>query len=389
MFFFPFRTDAPIYYWPVATIGLVVLNVAIYFAMINGQLQSPEEWLLWYGQDLHAEQWLSSMFLHASFDHLLGNMLFLWVFGLVVEGKLGWWKFLAVYLAIGVAQSMVEQTIMLGYAGEAPGSLGASAAIFGVLAMAVVWAPKNNVTFAYWVFVRLGTFDVTILALATFYIGLEIVFLLISGGTHGSGWLHLGGFAIGLPIGIVLLKHKVVDCEGWDVLHVWRGDYGSFREESDPLARTAEPPAPRQTERQAQQQGDAKQQLRAYLGEGNVAAAVLLYNKMQDLGGGFVLARDDFVAIIRGLHAKGRWTDSAPFMAELNERFPDGADPVRVKLAQICVVELERPGKALDLLAAVDVAKSPEKQATLARRVAAKARQMQAEGTVELDTDAW
>ena len=42
-------------------------------------------------------------------------MVFLWGFGLVVEGKLGWWRFLLIYLAIGVTQCAFEQTIMLGY----------------------------------------------------------------------------------------------------------------------------------------------------------------------------------------------------------------------------------------------------------------------------------
>ena len=76
-------------------------------------------------------------------------------------------------------------------------------------------------------------------------------------------------------------------------------------------------------------------------------------------------------------------------MAELVDRFPEGADLVRIKLAQICVVELNRPGKALELLAAVDAARVPAPQLALAKKIAAKARQMQMEGVYELDTDAW
>lgn len=122
---------------------------------------------------------------------------------------------------------------------------------------------------------------------------------------------------------------------------------------------------------------------------GNTAAAVKLCRKVKDLGGDLRLDRSELLGIVRGLHTAGQWAASAPFMAELIDRYPDAADPVRVKLAQICVVELERPGKALDLLAAVNAARLPEKQTVLAKRVAAKARQMQNEGTVEIDTDAW
>jgi hypothetical protein len=89
------------------------------------------------------------------------------------------------------------------------------------------------------------------------------------------------------------------------------------------------------------------------------------------------------------LHGTGRWRDSAPFLAELIRRFPDGADAARIKLAHICVVELNRPAKALELLADTDTQKLPPSQATLVTRITAKARQMQSEGVLELDTDGW
>ncbi len=57
--------------------------------------------------------------------HLVGNMFFLWGFGLVVEGKLGWWRFLLLYLTIGAIYSVIIQTSMLG--ATEGGALGASA----------------------------------------------------------------------------------------------------------------------------------------------------------------------------------------------------------------------------------------------------------------------
>jgi hypothetical protein len=62
---------------------------------------------------------------------------------------------------------------------------------------------------------------------------------------------------------------------------------------------------------------------------------------------------------------------------------------MRIKLAQICVVELGRPGKALELLAEVDTTCVPEQHAQLVQRIAAKAHAMQAEGVVELDVETW
>ncbi len=387
-FFFPYSTDAPVYYWPVATVAMIVVNVLVFVLMAGGVITDPDAWMLSFGQGLHAEQWLTSMFMHAGLEHLLGNMLFLWVFGLVVEGKLGWSKFLTCHLGIGVSQAMLEQLVMLGYSGEVPGSVGASSAIFGLMAMAAVWAPKNEITFFYLFFIRTGTFDVSILVMAMLYTGMELLFVMLFGGAAGSSLLHLSGFAIGLPLGIVLLKRGVVDCEGWDILHVWSGDYGAFKEVPEPAQVFAKVEA-RKLSRDQQMLAGAKQQFVQYLQQGNAAAALKLYEKMKEVGGGLMLDRKELVAVIQALHAARRWRDSAPLMAEFIARFPDAADTMRVKLAQICVMELQRPGKALDLLARVDPAKLPEKQVTLVNRIAAKARQLQAEGTVELDDDNW
>ena len=53
---------------------------------------------------LHPVQWVTHNFLHLDFFHVLGNMIFLWAFGIVVEGKLGPWKYLLTYLLIGITQ---------------------------------------------------------------------------------------------------------------------------------------------------------------------------------------------------------------------------------------------------------------------------------------------
>lgn len=237
-------------------------------------------------------------------------------------------------------------------------------------------------------FFRWGTFDISILGLAAFYTGLEIFFLVISGGTHGSSWLHLMGMALGAPLAIVMLNRGTVDCEGWDLMHVWKGDYGGFREEPDPqktFAKTAE----RQQKSDQQLLADAKPQFRQFLQQGNLAAALTLYHKMSDIGEGLTLDRDELLVIVQGLHQQKRWAESAPFMADLIARFPEGVDLVRVKLAQICVVELERPGKALDLLSEVDRSRLKPEQAALAKRIEIKALNMQAEGVVEFDTEQW
>jgi hypothetical protein len=212
--------------------------------------------------------------------------------------------------------------------------------------------------------------------------------MFLSGGSAGSSWLHLGGFALGFPLAIVLLKRKVVDCEGWDLFHVWSGDYGSFKKEPEPAEVFAQVEA-RQQSRDQQLLKDAKQQVSLYLKQSNVDAALRLFQKMKGVGAGLTLDRNELLAMIQGLHAAKRWHDSAPHMAEFIARFSDQADAMRIKLAHICVVELQRPGKALDLLAHVDKSRLSEPHTKLAKRIAGKAHAMQSEGIVELDVDTW
>ena len=386
MLFVPYTTDAPIYYWPVATVGLIAANILV-FVCVGGQL-SPESWLLSYGDGVHPEQWLSSIFMHAGPGHLIGNMIFLWLFGLVVEGKLGWWRFLASYLAIGAAQMGLTQIIMLHYTGDAIGALGASGAIFGLMAMAVVWAPMNEITYFYWVGFYFGTVDISIALMAGLYTGWEVLMICFFSEVGGTSWLHLTGFVMGLPLAFVMLKRGIVDCEGWDAISVWSGNYGGFREEPDhktELKKLQE----QDKERNDQLAHGAQQQFRLYLKQGNVEAALRFYEKMKNVGGGIRLEREDYLPIIQWMHGQKRWADSAPYMAGFIEADPARADAMRVKLAQICVVELQRPGKALDLLAEVDEAKLPEKQAGLVKRIERKALEMQQEGVVELDVEGW
>ena len=107
----PWGTDAPIYHWPVATVGLIVANTAAFFATMNLDPETQASLAMRLGDGIHPLEWFTSIFCHANIQHLVGNMMFLWAFGIVVEGKLGWLRFLVVYLGIGVGESALEQLL--------------------------------------------------------------------------------------------------------------------------------------------------------------------------------------------------------------------------------------------------------------------------------------
>lgn len=125
----PYSTDAPLYHLPIATVALLVVNVVAFVPVATLGAADFEQhivpWMLSHGDGLHPLQWIASNFIHGGVLHLLGNMFSLWAFGLVVEGKIGWWRFLLAYFGIGFVQCALEQTIALGASGG--GSFGASA----------------------------------------------------------------------------------------------------------------------------------------------------------------------------------------------------------------------------------------------------------------------
>ncbi len=101
---------------------------------------------------LHPVQWITSNFLHANILHLAGNLIFLWAFALVVEGKVGFFPFLAIFLGVGFVQCGLEHS-------WTP----RSAIVYGLMAMALVWAPKNELGCVWWFGFRSGLMDMSIL----------------------------------------------------------------------------------------------------------------------------------------------------------------------------------------------------------------------------------
>lgn len=152
---------------------------------------------------------LTAMFLHGGWLHLLGNMLFLWIYGDNVEGRLGRLGFLAAYLATGMAS-------FLGQALLRPGSsiptVGASGAISGVLGLYFLWFPKNRVRlFVFFFPFLMNVFEVPARIVLGIYLIIDnLLPLLLSDGAGGVAYgAHLTGFAAGLLLAFLLRRLPV------------------------------------------------------------------------------------------------------------------------------------------------------------------------------------
>jgi membrane associated rhomboid family serine protease len=378
----PLGTDAPIYHWPVATVGLIVVTVAASFAAWGLPPDEAQRWILTYGDGLHPLQWVTSNFVHGGIVHLIGNMIYLWGFGLIVEGKVGWWRFLAIYLGIGVAECALEQTIMLG--AEEGGSLGASAIIFGLVAIGMVWAPRNEVNCVLILGWRVFYFEMPIVAFASIYFLFEGLTTVLSGLAFGSSVLHLFGVAIGFVLATVMLKLDWVDCEGWD-LYTTRGSDKSRPKVTKAKARKAADMATRMEKRSDEALGN----LRAAIDDGEALEALAAYRDLARMPQGWRPLEPDLLKLIALLQRKGMTAESVPIMGEYVERFPDRAARVRLKLAQVLIRDQQRPAAALKVLAPVTDAELPEDLRLVRRAIEQQARKLREEGVLELEGEPW
>jgi membrane associated rhomboid family serine protease len=391
MFFFPFGTDAPIYHYPIGTGVLIAVNVLVFFLVATGQIDpQTADSLILHFHELNPLEWLTTNFMHADFWHLLGNMFFLWGFGLVVEGKLGWYRFVPIYLLIGILYGGLVQAIMLGAVG---GALGASGVLFGLIGMAVVWAPKNEINCFFVVFifflVRVFTFSMTIVNFGGLFLGLQIVSFWLENFSMSSAALHLAGFAIGFPIGLLMLKLDWVDCEGWDLINVWKGQHRkdaiALREEAEALVReTADAKDNQEAER-----ATALELLRTHLKDGHPEVAYAVFQKTVGASGNpWPLPQAELLALVNFLHQQKKWSESLPLMVDMLKRFSEQTAPARLKLAQILVQVEERPKQALAVLAKLPEQLPPQLDGRR-RQIQALAEAAIEDGAVEFDMQDW
>ncbi len=436
----PYNTDAPLYHWPIATVGLIVINTILWLVtpvewvfpasarddiisasiyesdanLSEQKVESPYVLSLEYGNGIKPWQWVTSIFMHAGFFHLLFNMVTLWAFGLVVEGKVGALVFLALYFGIGVGESGIEQILLSLLVGEGF-SLGASAAIFGLLAVAIVWAPRNEFDVFFLIGFRAFVFEIPIMYFGFINFASETINAAfpshVNQAAVSSAVLHLMGFAVGLGFGFVWLLAGYVDCEGWDLITVLKGHEGrDFEKErlekeaydlvnstaitrSEVASRVVTPPptataaygpasigshsgpapvgpaaamAPSPLYAVPLPSADDLTDLYARPTEAKVSPKVRLRQcieagqttqALQELiqlrkDAPFELPQDQLAKLIRDLLTQQDFTNAIPLMAEHIRRFADNRITLQLNLARV-LIQKQRPQKSLQVLKSI------------------------------------
>lgn len=224
----PVGDDNPTSRTPVVTYGLVTANVGIFLWTWLGASQGEaralfEEWGYSVSRPLSV-QLFSSMFLHAGFQHLFGNMLMLWILGDNVEDKLGAVRYLALYLVGG----MVATWTFTLFAAAAPGPhtqmplVGASGAIAAVMGMYLVFFPEARIRLFWWFFLFIQMIRMRAKWVIGIWFLIDVLRTLAAQGGAFDGiatTAHLGGGAFGIAVALLLKRHLGGGTAGsaWDV----------------------------------------------------------------------------------------------------------------------------------------------------------------------------
>jgi membrane associated rhomboid family serine protease len=194
---------------PVVTYVLIALNALVFFLELNSGDAFIERWAFVPSRFLanpvaDFPTLFTSMFMHAGWVHLLGNMLYLWIFGDNVEDRLGHATYTIFYLLCGLGATFAQLAVS---AGSSIPNLGASGAIAGVLGAYILMFPRGRVN------VLMGRAVVAMPALVV--LGLWILLQIFSSvgtftasaQTEGGGvayMAHIGGFVTGMLLTFVL-----------------------------------------------------------------------------------------------------------------------------------------------------------------------------------------
>ncbi len=224
--FFPYKDDNPTLSAPVATFGLIALNVLVW-VLIQGMGTEPRlsasvcELGLIPGEILRrlpagtpvgggipceisgSPNWitpLSSMFMHGGWLHLIGNMWFLWVFGNNIEDSMGRVRFVVFYLLTGLVAAATQAFI--NPASPIP-MVGASGAISGVMGAYIVLYPKVRVHLLVFVVIFFTRISVPAIFMLGYWFLLQLLGGLPTLARESGGvafWAHTGGFVAGMAL---------------------------------------------------------------------------------------------------------------------------------------------------------------------------------------------
>jgi membrane associated rhomboid family serine protease len=211
----PLRDVIPSRTTPYITITIIILNALAWLYELALPRDVLPLFLQFYGvvpADFSATTLVSSMFLHGSWSHVIGNMWYLWIFGDNVEDRVGHGRFIVFYLLCGVAAGLGQ--IAMDPSSTLP-TIGASGAIAGVMGAYFVLYPNSRVLTLVFIVFYVEIFELPALVLLGFWFLIQLFSagaIAVTANTYGGGGVafvaHVAGFIFGMIAVFVFKKRQ-------------------------------------------------------------------------------------------------------------------------------------------------------------------------------------
>jgi membrane associated rhomboid family serine protease len=200
----PLRSTERVYAAAKVTGTLIAVNMVVFLYQLTLPAYAMNQFVETWGlvpDRLHLTSLFTSMFLHGGWTHILGNMLFLWVFGRNVEDLVGSGRFLVFYLVCGLAAALTQ--IVTNFYSPVP-TIGASGAIAGVMGAYLIKFPRARIVTLIPIFFFFTTMEIPAALLLLFWFGMQFlsgIGSLTETDYSGGGvafFAHIGGFVAGM-----------------------------------------------------------------------------------------------------------------------------------------------------------------------------------------------
>jgi len=372
------RRPTVVTYW---LIGLCLVLFLIEYAITRTRpdlAQRIFEPLAFRPHDFHWWQPITYQFRHGSAMHVAMNMLFLFVFGPDVEARFRRLGFLAFFLLSGVIAAGAQFI-----AGSGNPMIGASGSIAGVTGAFLVMFPLVSVRMLFFFFL-IGVYSIPAWWFIAACIVKDLVFHIGSARSGIAYAAHLGGYAFGFAVAMILLWLKVIPREPFDLFSMGRQAHRrrQFKElstgragapwRSDAAARGPVVVADKALSARPDSPPDPRFEIVRHVEQGRLAEAASRYESALVTHPKLVLDRSSQLAVANQLVAEGRHAAASTAYTHFLQRFPEDREAAEVRLMHAVLLAryLGDPGGARGLLDHIDASRLDADSAQLAQDLA-------------------
>ncbi|MBN1844904.1 MAG: rhomboid family intramembrane serine protease [Sedimentisphaerales bacterium] len=378
---FPVGTDNPLRRRPVMNYALILANVVLFlltYRALTGEA-APRHYHNFGGLLLHPDspqlyQFITYAFLHGGWMHLIGNMLFLYIFGNSVNDRLGHIGYLFLYLAGGIFSGIGHALL------SSTPVLGASGAVAAVTGAYMVLFPHTNIFTFYWLFLLIGTAQFPALYFILFKLIIydNMIEPRLGGPANVAYMAHLAGYGFGIVIPLLLIAIKMLPhspYDLWALVKRWqrRQKYQRVVQEGyDPYSPVSSERKfvkskvlePRPPDPHTQEVMDLRIKVSQTILAGDLTTAADLYLKLLSLDPEQILPEQQQLDIANKLMQMGRHTEAARAYESFIGQYPKYPflEQVQLMLGLIYSRYLDRKDLARKHLEAAEKELSNENQ---------------------------